>query len=102
VLDLYYLYCLSIFQRTLRVKRTFFSESGCKDKDFLILLPNISESFFYFSRRPSLRKGDKEKNTGPATFSVRMSISMLCFSCKAGAKVEVFTIQTKHMRLFFQ
>ena len=42
---LYYLYCLSIFQRTC----CFRFKSGCKDKDFIINYQTFSEVFFSFS-----------------------------------------------------
>ncbi|WP_374938675.1 hypothetical protein, partial [Bacteroides uniformis] len=45
----------------------FFSESGCKGKNFKAYLPNIFGSFFFyfffflFPRRLSCRKGGKKK-----------------------------------------
>ena len=42
---LYYLYCLSIFQRTCR----FRFKSGCKGKDFIFNYQTFSEVFFSFS-----------------------------------------------------
>ncbi|MFS2585629.1 hypothetical protein, partial [Bacteroides uniformis] len=44
----------------------FFSESGCKGKNFKAYLPNVFGSFFYFffflfPRRLSCRKGGKKK-----------------------------------------
>ena len=41
---LYYLYCLSIFQRTCR----FRFKSGCKGKRFIFNYQTFSEVFFYF------------------------------------------------------
>ena len=43
-LYLYYLYCLSIFQRTC----CFRFKSGCKDKGFIFNHQTFSEVFFYF------------------------------------------------------
>ncbi|KAA3961075.1 hypothetical protein F3D51_09770 [Bacteroides ovatus] len=42
---LYYLYCLSIFQRTC----CFRFKSGCKGKDFIFNYQTFSEVFFSFS-----------------------------------------------------
>ena len=43
-INLYYLYCLSIFQRTCR----FRFKSGCKGKRFIFNYQTFSEVFFYF------------------------------------------------------
>ena len=45
VLLLYHLYLSLVIER-FPIKPPFFAESGCKDKDFLTLLPNFSPSFF--------------------------------------------------------
>ena len=45
VLLLYHLYLSLVIER-FPIKPPFFAESGCKDKDFLPLLPNFSPSFF--------------------------------------------------------
>ncbi|KAB6092400.1 hypothetical protein GA562_19575, partial [Bacteroides xylanisolvens] len=54
---LYYLYCLSIFQRTC----CFRFKSGCKGKGFIFNYQTFSEVFFIFSfysfLRLSMRKG---------------------------------------------
>ena len=50
-LFLYYLYCLSIFQRTCR----FRFKSGCKGKRFIFNYQTFSEVFFSFSFYPFLR-----------------------------------------------
>ena len=65
-LFLYYLYCLSIFQRTCR----FRFKSGCKGKRFIFNYQTFSEVFFIFSfysfLRLSMRKGKNvlKKNKG--------------------------------------
>ena len=55
--NLYYLYCLSIFQRTC----CFRFKSGCKGKRFIFNCQMFSEVFFYFSfqlvSQALLRKG---------------------------------------------
>ena len=55
--NLYYLYCLSIFQRTC----CFRFKSGCKGKGFIFNCQMFSEVFFYFSfqlvSQALLRKG---------------------------------------------
>ncbi len=64
-INLYYLYCLSIFQRTCR----FRFKSGCKGKRFIFNYQTFSEVFFIFSflliSQTLLRKGKnnhKRKN----------------------------------------
>ena len=63
---LYYLYCLSIFQRTC----CFRFKSGCKGKGFIFNYQTFSEVFFIFSfysfLRLSMRKGKNvlKKNKG--------------------------------------
>ena len=63
---LYYLYCLSIFQRTC----CFRFKSGCKSKGFIFNYQTFSEVFFIFSfysfLRLSMRKGKNvlKKNKG--------------------------------------
>ena len=56
-INLYYLYCLSIFQRTCR----FRFKSGCKGKRFIFNYQTFSEVFFIFSflliSQTLLRKG---------------------------------------------
>ena len=90
-LFLYYLYCLSIFQRTCR----FRFKSGCKGKNFKAYLPNIFGSFFYFSlfsflvvslvEREAKRK--RKKKTGHRFLKEECQLALLSFS-KAGAKVR--------------
>ena len=48
VLDLYYLYCLSIFQRTLRFFNRFVSKAGAKVKDFFITTKCFWKFFLVF------------------------------------------------------
>ncbi|WP_234130298.1 hypothetical protein, partial [Bacteroides nordii] len=69
VLDLYYLYCLSIFQRTLRFFKSLRFKSGCKGKGLFYNYQMFLEVFFSFffrgSSNSSLAKGEKtckEKN----------------------------------------
>lgn len=94
---MYYLYCLcKSVQRSLVSRLLFFSESGCKGKNFKAYLPNIFGSFFYFSfflfpRRLSCRKGGKkkkeEKKPGHRFLKEECQLALLSFS-KAGAKVR--------------
>ena len=48
VLDLYYLYCLSIFQRTLRFFKSLRFKSGCKGKGLFYNYQMFLEVFFSF------------------------------------------------------
>ena len=91
---MYYLYCLcKSVQRSLVSRLLFFSESGCKGKNFKAYLPNIFGSFFIFlfPRRLSCRKGGKkkkeEKKTGHRFLKEECQLALLSFS-KAGAKVR--------------
>ena len=93
---MYYLYCLcKSVQRSLVSRLLFFSESGCKGKNFKAYLPNIFGSFFYFSfflfpRRLSCRKGGKKKKEekpGHRFLKEECQLALLSFS-KAGAKVR--------------
>lgn len=93
---MYYLYCLcKSVQRSLVSRLLFFSESGCKGKNFKAYLPNIFGSFFYFfsflfPRRLSCRKGGKKKKeekTGHRFLKEECQLALLSFS-KAGAKVR--------------
>ena len=65
---LYYLYCLSIFQRTC----CFRFKSGCKDKDFIFNHQTFSEVFFnlslYSFLRLSMRKGKNVWKKGSGLF----------------------------------
>ena len=81
---LYYLYCLSIFQRTC----CFRFKSGCKGKDFIFNHQTFSEVFFVLFFKHNLA----------------FSLCQFCkafFSWKAGAKVHPFRIQSKYIKLFF-
>ena len=128
---LYYLYCLSIFQRTC----CFRFKSGCKGKGFIFNYQTFSEVFsFYSFLRLSMRKGKNvlKKNKGrflcesdckdknfiyytPKLFgsffvlffkrNLAFSLCQFCkafFSWKAGAKVRPFRIQSKYIKLFFR
>ncbi len=74
----------------------FFSESGCKGKNFKAYLPNISGSFFHFSfflfpRRLSCRKGGKKKKEeGPGTVSLKRTSTRVAFVFKSGCKGKDF------------
>ena len=107
---MYYLYCLcKSVQRSLVSRLLFFSESGCKGKNFKAYLPNIFGSFFYFSfflfpRRLSCRKGGKkkkeEKKTGHRFLKEECQLALLSFS-KAGAKVRTLKHNFQMFRKFF-
>ena len=107
---MYYLYCLcKSVQRSLVSRLLFFSESGCKGKNFKAYLPNIFGSFFYFffflfPRRLSCRKGGKkkkeEKKTGHRFLKEECQLALLSFS-KAGAKVRTLKHNFQMFRKFF-
>ena len=93
---MYYLYCLcKSVQRSLVSRLLFFSESGCKGKNFKAYLPNIFGSFFYFSffsflvaslvEREAKRK--RKKKNGHRFLKEECQLALLSFS-KAGAKVR--------------
>ena len=94
---MYYLYCLcKSVQRSLVSRLLFFSESGCKGKNFKTYLPNIFGSFFsfflFFSflvvslvEREAKRK--RKKNPGHRFLKEECQLALLSFS-KAGAKVR--------------
>ena len=106
---MYYLYCLcKSVQRSLVSRLLFFSESGCKGKNFKAYLPNIFGSFFLFfsflfPRRLSCRKGGKKKKEekpGHRFLKEECQLALLSFS-KAGAKVRGFILTAKRFRKFF-
>ena len=95
---MYYLYCLcKSVQRSLVSRLLFFSESGCKGKNFKAYLPNIFGSFFLFfffslSSSSLLSKGrqkekGRKKKTGHRFLKEECQLALLSFS-KAGAKVR--------------
>ena len=93
---MYYLYCLcKSVQRSLVSRLLFFSESGCKGKNFKAYLPNIFGSFFIFlfslSSSSLLSKGRQKekgrKKTGHRFLKEECQLALLSFS-KAGAKVR--------------
>ena len=92
---LYYLYCLcKSVQRSLVSRLLFFSESGCKGKNFKAYLPNIFGSFFYFSFFSFLvvslveREAKRKRKKNQAPFLLKeCQLALLSFS-KAGAKVR--------------
>ena len=103
---MYYLYCLcKSVQRSLVSRLLFFSESGCKGKNFKAYLPNIFGSFFIFlfSRRLSCRKGGKKKKEekpGHRFLKEECQLALLSFS-KAGAKVRTLKHNFQMFRKFF-
>ncbi len=93
---MYYLYCLcKSVQRSLVSRLLFFSESGCKGKNFKAYLPNIFGSFFSFflfslSSSSLLSKGrqkEKGRRTRHRFLKEECQLAQLSFS-KAGAKVR--------------
>ena len=103
---LYYLYCLcKSVQRSLVSRLLFFSESGCKGKNFKAYLPNIFGSFFYFFsffKSSLLRKEEQRKRTVvTARISKRLS-NNAALILKAGAKVRtLFHILQINLKFFF-
>ena len=106
---MYYLYCLcKSVQRSLVSRLLFFSESGCKGKNFKAYLPNIFGSFFHFSffsflvvslvEREAKRK--RKKKTGHRFLKEECQLALLSFS-KAGAKVRTLKHNFQMFRKFF-
>ena len=97
---LYYLYCLSIFQRTC----CFRFKSGCKGKGFIFNYQTFSEVFFIFSffKSSLLRKEEQRKRTVvTARISKRLS-NNAALILKAGAKVRtLFHILQINLKFFF-
>ena len=92
---MYYLYCLcKSVQRSLVSRLLFFSESGCKGKNFKAYLPNIFGSFFIFLFFSFLvvslveREAKRKRKKNQAPFLLKeCQLALLSFS-KAGAKVR--------------
>ena len=109
-LHMYYLYCLcKSVQRSLVSRLLFFSESGCKGKNFKAYLPNIFGSFFLFflfslSSSSLLSKGRQKekgrKKTGHRFLKEECQLALLSFS-KAGAKVRTLKHNFQMFRKFF-
>ena len=107
---MYYLYCLcKSVQRSLVSRLLFFSESGCKDKNFKAYLPNIFGSFFSFflfslSSSSLLSKGRQKekgrKKTGHRFLKEECQLALLSFS-KAGAKIRTLKHNFQMFRKFF-
>ena len=106
---MYYLYCLcKSVQRSLVSRLLFFSESGCKGKNFKAYLPNIFGSFFYFSLFSFLvvslvereAKKKKEEKPGHRFLKEECQLALLSFS-KAGAKVRTLKHNFQMFRKFF-
>ena len=129
---LYYLYCLSIFQRTC----CFRFKSGCKGKGFIFNYQTFSEVFFLFThfsgslceRERMYKRKTKAVFFANRTAKIRtlfiilqnflevffvlffkrnlaFSLCQFCkafFSWKAGTKVRPFGIQSKYIKLFFR
>ena len=107
---MYYLYCLcKSVQRSLVSRLLFFSESGCKGKNFKAYLPNIFGSFFsfflFFSflvvslvEREAKRK--RKKNPGHRFLKEECQLALLSFS-KAGTKVRTLKHNFQMFRKFF-
>ena len=106
---MYYLYCLcKSVQRSLVSRLLFFSESGCKGKNFKAYLPNIFGSFFIFSffsflvvslvEREAKRK--RKKNPSHRFLKEECQLALLSFS-KAGAKVRTLKHNFQMFRKFF-
>lgn len=107
---MYYLYCLcKSVQRSLVSRLLFFSESGCKGKNFKAYLPNIFGSFFLFFfffsflvvslvEREAKRK--RKKNPGHRFLKEECQLALLSFS-KAGAKIRTLKHNFQMFRKFF-
>lgn len=107
---MYYLYCLcKSVQRSLVSRLLFFSESGCKGKNFKAYPPNIFGSFFLFFfffsflvvslvEREAKRK--RKKKTGHRFLKEECQLALLSFS-KAGAKVRTLKHNFQMFRKFF-
>jgi len=86
----------------------FFSESGCKGKNFKAYLPNIFGSFFSFflfslSSSSLLSKGrqkEKGRRTRHRFLKEECQLAQLSFS-KAGAKVRTLKHNFQMFRKFF-
>ena len=89
---LYYLYCLSIFQRTC----CFRFKSGCKGKGFIFNYQTFSEVFFLFThfsgslceRERMYKRKRKKKNRSP--FLERRMSTRAAFVFKSGCKGKNF------------
>ena len=106
---MYYLYCLcKSVQRSLVSRLLFFSESGCKGKNFKAYLPIFSEVFFLFflfslSSSSLLSKGrqkEKGRRTRHRFLKEECQLALLSFS-KAGAKVRTLKHNFQMFRKFF-
>ena len=95
VLLLYHLYLSLVIER-FPIKPSFFAESGCKDKDFLTLLPNFSPSFF--SKLP--RSAASVPESGCKSIQ-NFQGAPLPFP-KAGAKVRTFPITANRTGTFLK
>lgn len=76
--DLYYLYCLSMFQRTLLFKFCFVSKAGAKVRGFILTAKLFGSFFFVFLFRfvsqallAKGKEGTKTKNAKPRFFANR-------------------------------
>ena len=104
VLLLYYLYCLcKLFKDRFFLRWLFFSESGCKGKNFIRYLPNIFGSFFYFSFSSSslCAKGRQKKKEKVLGTVLNRKTTGAGFIWKAGAKVRTLRYIFQMFRKFF-
>ena len=106
---MYYLYCLcKSVQRSLVSRLLFFSESGCKGKNFKAYPPNIFGSFFSFFSLFSFlvvslveREAKRKRKKNQAPFLLKeCQLALLSFS-KAGAKVRTLKHNFQIFRKFF-
>lgn len=94
---MYYLYCLcKSVQRSLVSRLLFFSESGCKGKNFKAYLPNIFGSFFIFflsSSHLSCERKNKEKNCRYRP-GFKKIVKQRCSHFESGCKGKNFILYT--------
>lgn len=90
---MYYLYCLcKSVQRSLVSRLLFFSESGCKGKNFKAYLPNIFGSFFSSSLFPviSLAKGRTKERLFYRPGFKKKCVNQRCLLFESGCKGKNF------------
>lgn len=90
---MYYLYCLcKSVQRSLVSRLLFFSESGCKGKNFKAYLPNIFGSFFSSFLFPviSLAKGRTKERLFYRPGFKKKCVNQRCLLFESGCKGKNF------------
>ena len=103
--DLYYLYCLSMFQRTLLFKFCFVSKAGAKVRTLKHNFQMFPEVFFIFlfqnrsSERNLWQRREKWKLTAPF-YCQNVKTSPPSFP-KADAKVALLRTSAKYIQAFF-